>query len=232
MVLFKKAVNLIYLNDLGAAEPILTQLSRNNLGDPLVHSLLADIYRDTNRPEQAINHYSLSIDLLKQIQEPKVLANVYFMRASAYEQIKKVDLAESDLIRSLMLDSSNPTVLNYLGYTWLEQGKNFSKAFEYIEKAHALAPDEPHILDSLAWAYYKQKDYQKALEMAEQVFDLLPGSSVAADHLGDIYRALGRYREAGYQYKKALDLSSDLKPEALSLVRKKQKELNKTLKNQ
>ena len=68
--------------------------------------------------------------------------------------------------------------------------------------------------------------------MAEQVFDLLPGSSVAADHLGDIYRALGRYREAGYQYKKALDLSSDLKPEALSLVRKKQKELNKTLKNQ
>lgn len=232
MILFKKAVNLIYLNDLAAAEPILTQLSRDNLGNPLIHGMLAGLYRDTNRPEQAIVYYSLSIDLLKQIQEPKTLANIYFMRASAYEQMKKMDLAESDLIRSLALDSDNPTVLNYLGYAWLEQGKNLPKAIEYIQKAHVLAPNEPHILDSLAWAYYKQKDYQKALELAEQVSDLLPGSSVAADHLGDIYRALGRYREAGYQYKKALDLASDLKPQEVLMLRKKQKDLNKTLKNQ
>lgn len=227
MILFKKAINLIYLNDLTAAEPILTELSRNNAGNPLIYSMLAGIYRDTKRPEQALAYYTLSIDLLKQIQEPKTLANVYFMRASVYDQMGKLNLAESDLIRSLTLEADNPTVLNYLGYSWLEQGKNLPKAIEYIQKAYQLAPNEPHILDSLAWAYYKQKDYQKALELSEQVSDLLPGSSVAADHLGDIYQALGRYREAGYQYKKALDLSSDLRPDDVLKIQKKQKELYK-----
>ncbi len=228
MILFKQALNMIRLDDLAGAEKIMLDLTRQNKADPLLNSLLAGIYRDTNRPELALPYYTLAIDLLKQVDQPKALANVYFMRASAYEQMKKSNLAESDLLRSVTLDPDNATVLNYLGYTWLEQGKNMPKAIEYIEKAYQISPDEAHILDSVAWAHYKQKNYDKALELSERVSDLMPGSSVAADHLGDIYLALGRRREAGYQYKKALDLASDLTDEQLTAIRKKQNKLLKS----
>lgn len=228
VVLFKKALNLIQMNQLDEAEKILTPLSQKNLGNPLIHGMLASLYQDTNRFDLAISYYTLTIDLLKQINDDKALANAYYARAQAHERINKNDLFESDLLRSIALDSSNPNTLNNLGYAWLEQDKNITQAIEYIEKAHALVPTDPHVLDSLAWGYYKKKDYQKAIALAEQVSDMLPGNAVVADHLGDIYMALGRYREAGYQYKKALDLSSDLTAKQRSMVEKKQKNVLKS----
>ena len=79
-----------------------------------------------------------------------------------------------------------------------------------VQKADEIRPGDPNIMDSLALGYYLKKDYQKALELAEQSTDKLSYSSVAYAHLGDIYEALGRHREAGFQYKKALDLKTDL----------------------
>ena len=38
-------------------------------------------------------------------------------------------------------------------------------------------------------------------------------SSVANMHLGDIYKAMGRFRESKSQYEKALALKYDLTPE-------------------
>ena len=65
-------------------------------------------------------------------------------------------------------------------------------------------------MDSLALGYYRRQEYQKALDLAERSTDLMPYSSIANGRLGDIYAALGRYREAVYQYRKALDLKADI----------------------
>ena len=64
----------------------------------------------------------------------------------------------------------------------------------------------------MAYAFYRKADYQKALPLAEKTVDVMPQSSVANAHLGDIYAAMGRSREAQFQYHKALSLSYDLTP--------------------
>ena len=100
--------------------------------------------------------------------------------------------------------------------------KNYKKALKIIDKvdstrdlkkAYEQAPDSPDILDSLALAYYKKGEPEKALPYAEKAVDLLGASSVANMHLGDIYKDLGRIREAQSQYEKALALEFDLTPE-------------------
>jgi tetratricopeptide (TPR) repeat protein len=81
---------------------------------------------------------------------------------------------------------------------------------QYIYRAYQLTPDKPHIWDSLAWGHYKQGELDKALSYAEKAADTMPYSALVQSHLGDIYLALGRNREAKYQYNKALNLKEDM----------------------
>ena len=90
---------------------------------------------------------------------------------------------------------------------------NLKEAIAFLEKAYEQSPDSPEILDSLAFAYYKKGEPEKALPFAERAVDGMGASSVANMHLGDIYNALGRIREAQSQYEKALALKFDLTPE-------------------
>ena len=84
------------------------------------------------------------------------------------------------------------------------------ESFEMLIDAHNANPDSHYILDSLAWAYFKKKDFVKAAELMEEVIDMVPGEAISLDHLGDIYFAMNRKREAAYFWKQARDLA---KPE-------------------
>lgn len=58
-------------------------------------------------------------------------------------------------------------VLNYLGYTWVDQNQNLKTAMEYIRKAVKLKPDDGYYIDSLGWAYYRLGNIQSAVEQLE-----------------------------------------------------------------
>jgi len=68
-------------------------------------------------------------------------------------------------------------------------------------------PNSYYIMDSLAWAYYKNNNLDKAVQLMEEVISLAPGEAISLDHLGDIYFALNRKREASYLWKQAKDLA-------------------------
>lgn len=212
IVAFKKALNFITMQQDGSALFILKDLETRNTGNPLIQTLLAQTYQTTGQYEQAIEHYTRAAHLLKGKNRSKEEAQIYFERGVAYSKLKQFDQTEQDMLVSLKLDSDNAEVLNYLGYEWLERDLNLEEATAFIERANKLTPNEAHILDSLALAYYKQKRYQEALLLAEKAVDKMGASSVANMHLGDIYLALGRVREARSQYEKALALKMDLTP--------------------
>ena len=79
-----------------------------------------------------------------------------------------------------------------------------------LEKAHNKSPESHYILDSLAWAHFKKNNLQLASKLMEDVLSMAPGEAISIDHLGDIYYAIGRKREAIYMWRQALDLA---KPE-------------------
>ena len=53
--------------------------------------------------------------------------------------------------------------LNHLGYMLADQTNRFEEALDLIERAIAISPDDPAIIDSLAWAQYKLGRYEEAL---------------------------------------------------------------------
>ena len=72
-----------------------------------------------------------------------------------------------------------------------------------LKKAYEENPESHYILDSLAWAHFKKNNLQIASKLMEEVIIRAPGEAISLDHLGDIYFAMGRKREAFYMWKQA-----------------------------
>ena len=177
----------------------------NNFNNNNFFLAIADFYRFTKNYDDAINYYTKSIKS-KQISSEQVW-RIYYYRGICYERLSLWNLAEKDFLNSLEIKSDSPNVLNYLAYGWIERNQNIDKALNMLKKAYKSYPESYYILDSLAWAYFKKNNFQKAAELMEEVIVLAPGEAISLDHLGDIYFAMKRKREAIYFWKQALDLA-------------------------
>ena len=122
----------------------------------------------------------------------------------SYERSKKWKNAENDFLLALELYPSQPLVLNYLGYTWIDLGINLEKAESFIEKAVKLRPNDGYFIDSLGWAYYRKGAYRKAVEELEKAVALVPNDPIINDHLGDALWRSGYKNEAIFQWNRAL----------------------------
>ena len=125
------------------------------------------------------------------------------------ERLKDWPAAEADLKRALELSPDEFPVLNYLGYTWVDQSQNLKTAMDYIRKAVKLKPDDGYYVDSLGWAYYRLGNIPSAVEQLERAVELKPDDPVINDHLGDAYWRIGRTLEAKYQWQQVLSLKPD-----------------------
>lgn len=133
----------------------------------------------------------------------------YLSRGAALLEMGDWPKAEADLKHAYKLAPEQPSVLNYLGYSWAERGDNLDEAFELIEKAVSLEPNSGAIIDSLGWANYQLGRYDEAVGHLEQAASLEPGDPTITDHLGDVYWRLGRRLEARYQWLRVLELEPD-----------------------
>lgn len=193
--------------DLKRAEKQLRSLAEKRPELAFPWTELGDIFLSNQKFPQAIDAYSEAIN---RISVPsRVNWSLFYSRGAAYERNKQWDLAEQDLLQALVLSPDQPLTLNYLGYSWIERGKNIVKAKEMLERAAFLAPREGFIVDSLGWTYYLLKDYPNAVAVLESAVALDPGSGVINDHLGDAYWRIGRKREARFQWSKALSVKDD-----------------------
>jgi Flp pilus assembly protein TadD len=100
-------------------------------------------------------------------------------------------------------------VLNYLGYSWVDQGINLNQGMDYIRKAVRLRPDDGFIVDSLGWAHYRLGNLSQAVEQLERAVGLQPEDPTINDHLGDAYWRVGRKLEANYQWRYSLSLEPE-----------------------
>ena len=215
------SLNKSKLNFFKEGEDRLLELIDNNPSEEHFIIALADLYRFKKKYEQAILFYTKVIKDNKKysIEDWQLL----YLRGICYERIDKWNLAEKDFLLSLEFKPNTPQVLNYLAYGWLERGLNLKLAMQMLQKAYKANPQSYYILDSLAWAYYKINKFQKAAELMEEVIVMAPGEAISLDHLGDIYFAMQRKREASFFWKQALDL---VKPGEM-IAEKLQKKLNK-----
>ena len=139
---------------------------------------------------------------------------LFYFRGICYERSKQWPKAEADFKKALELNPDQPLVLNYLGYSWVDQGLNLDEAFKMLRRAVELQPNDGYIVDSLGWAHFKLGQYQEAAQTLEKAIDLKPADPVVNDHLGDAYWRINRRTEAHFQWNHARDMGPE--PEDLA----------------
>jgi tetratricopeptide (TPR) repeat protein len=143
----------------------------------------------------------------------------YYYRGICEERSKQWSRAEADMKKALELQPEQPHVLNYLGYSWIDQGVNLDEGMKMIKRAVEQRPDDGYIVDSLGWAYYRIGNYEEAVKNLERAIDLKPEDPTINDHLGDAYWRVGRTLEAKFQWAHARDLKPE--PEDLPKIEAK-----------
>lgn len=183
--------------------------------DPLL--VLGNMMRGRSKFQEAVDAYSRALKFIGPVT--KRHWSIYYFRGISYERTKQWEKAEVDLKKALELAPDQPLVLNYLGYSWVEQKLHLDRAMNMIRKAVKLRPADGYIVDSLGWAHYRLGDFENATKSLERAVGLKPDDPVINDHLGDAYWRVGRKLEARFQWQHA----HDLKPEPENLVKIKLK---------
>ena len=170
-------------------------------------SALGNLHRAHKHYAEAIETYSRALAVTGKPE--KANWPIYYFRGISYEREKKWPEAEADLVQALALYPDQPLVLNYLGYSWVDQGMNLDEAFNMLRRAVELRPTDGYIVDSLGWANYKLGRNDEAVKQLERAIDLKPSDPVINDHLGDAYWRAGRKLEAHFQWNHARDLDPE-----------------------
>ena len=180
---------------------------------------LGNILRDRKHYAECADVYSKAIALIPQPTKPTW--TVFYFRGICLERSKQWEKAEADLKKALELYPEQPHVLNYLGYSWIDQGVNLDEGMRLIRRAVDQRPDDGYIVDSLGWAYYRIGNYEEAIKHLERAVELKPMDPTINDHLGDVYWRVGRQLEATFQWTHARDLKPD--PDELAKIEAKLK---------
>ena len=196
-----------YQNKLYEAEKILLAMAKERPKelDPLIN--LGNMYRSRDKHRQAARYFEKAKKRIRHWM-PMHWRLLYSSGASL-ERLKRWPDAEKDFLKALELKPDQPSVLNYLGYSWIEQGKHLLKSKAMIEKAVKQRPRSGHIIDSLGWVQYRLGDYDQAVKNLERAVLISPADPTINEHLGDVYWRVGRKLEAGYQWERALSLEPE-----------------------
>ncbi|MEW6123837.1 MAG: tetratricopeptide repeat protein [Pseudomonadota bacterium] len=211
------AVNLDSIDKHDEARKHLQALIKQDPKDLEALVALAGIERNRKMFSDCAKTYDQALALVPSPQRNSW--TLFYFRGICNERSKNWTAAEADLKKALELFPDQPHVLNYLGYSWVDQGVNLDQGLDMIRKAVALRPDDGYIVDSLGWAYYRLGRYEEAVNELERAVELKPQDPVINDHLGDAYWKVGRKLEATFQWAHARDLKPE--PDDLAKITKK-----------
>jgi len=220
LVALRRAALLDELDRTDEAIATLRRLAGQSVGQPQPLARLGDLLRKRSRFPEAAQAYDQAIARIGTGSARDW--PLYYARGIARERSGDWSRAEADLLRALELAPEQPYVLNYLGYTWAEQGKNLDRAKAMLLRATELRPNDGNIADSLGWVLFRLGDLKGAVQWLEKAVELEPRNSVVNDHLGDAYWAAGRQREAQFQWRRAATL--DPEPGDLAKIEAKLKD--------
>jgi len=176
-----------------------------DLADPLIR--LGDILRARERFVEAGSAYDRAFKRIGTLQSHHW--TLLYARGIVLERTKQWDRAEADFLKALEFKPDQPFVLNYLGYSWVDQGLHLDRAKGMIQKAVDLRPNDGYIVDSLGWAYFRLGEFANSVKEMERAVELKPEDPVLNDHLGDALWRVGRKLEARYQWQRVLVLEPE-----------------------
>ncbi len=160
----------------------------------------AQLLREAKAFKEAFNLLSGAVDA-----NPDS-ADILYDRAMIAEKLDKYDVLESDLRRVIALKPDYAHAYNALGYTLADRNIKLNEAYELIQKAVKLSPEDAFIQDSLGWVQFRLGRKDDALMTLKKAYDARRDPEIAA-HLGQVLYASGAREEAHKLWRGALNES-------------------------
>ena len=135
-------------------------------------------------------------------------ADLLFARVLLFDSLGNKSESEKDLKQIIRMKPEDSRALNHLGYMLADQTDRYEEALELIERAIAISPDDPAIIDSLGWAQFKLGRYEEALSNLRRAYSAFPDAEVAS-HVGEVLWIMGREQEATEVWRGALEKQPD-----------------------
>ncbi|MEP6419886.1 MAG: tetratricopeptide repeat protein, partial [Marinobacter sp.] len=184
---------------------------------------LADIREiRNNNPEQEENFRLLEINLLldRDHDERALQAanealesfpgnvRIRYARAMLLDSMDKPEQAEADLRTIIEEQPDNAVALNALGYILTTRTDRLDEARDYIERALAIDPENPAILDSMGWVLYLQGNTDESLSYLSRAWEAYADPEVAA-HYGEALWQTGNQEQARSIWREGFEQDPD-----------------------
>nr|WP_232348813.1 tetratricopeptide repeat protein [Neptunomonas qingdaonensis] len=85
--------------------------------------------------------------------------------------------------------------LNALGYTLSLYTERYNEAYELLNRAIQIKPDDPAIMDSIGWVLFKLQRHEEALNYLQKAYKVYPDAEVGG-HLIAVLVALNQRPKA------------------------------------
>ena len=168
------------------------------------HVELGKLYAATNRLDEALAETTKALEI-----DPKS-AEAWLVLGQVQEKKGAVAKAQEAFKKALDIDPRYAPAANNLAWIYSEHGGNADEALRLAQLAKQIAPDDPHISDTLGWLLYKRGVYQQAINLLKESAVKLPDSAQVHFHLGMTYYKLGDKPAAGQALRRALELDAAL----------------------
>ncbi|MFO8156255.1 MAG: tetratricopeptide repeat protein [Pseudomonadota bacterium] len=160
------------------------------------------LLREAGHLESAFEVYS------RGLQRHPRQRDLLYERALVAERLDRIDVLEDDLRQLLEREPEHTHALNALGYTLVDRTDRIEEGMEYIRQAHENQPNDPAILDSMGWGYYRLGKLKKAEEYLRRAMEKAGDAEIAA-HLGEILWERDKRDEARAVWEKGLEADPD-----------------------
>lgn len=197
--LLRKTFVMYKLEGMKPALAALQNLRQHGSGllGPQLYVAEAELYYEDGQPEQALQRYEAG---LKEYPED---LNLVYGRAMAHGELDDFPSAERDLRFILERLPDDARSLNALGYLLSNNTNRYQEAFALVERALAITPEDPAVIDSMGWIQYRLGNLDRSLELLQEAFKRQPDPEIAA-HLGEVLWQLGQRDKANAVWRTAL----------------------------
>lgn len=169
--------------------------------ETLLVEAIAGVYVDKERYADAMAIYDKAL-------VNKYNADLLYSRAMLAEKMDMIDLLEEDLRQILSREPNHAHALNALGYTLADRTDRYQEAYDLINKALALEPEDMAILDSMGWVLYRLGRHEEAIDYLRRAMAIRQDPEIAA-HLGEVLWVAGDKKGAKKVWETALQITPE-----------------------
>jgi len=154
---------------------------------------------------ESIGHYAEAMETMMVVMDEKNFSTQHkYYLANLFEKERRFEDSASLIMGIIKKEPKNAHAWNFLGYSLLVRGEEMEKAFEYIQTALKISPDDGYIRDSLGWYYYKKGEVKKALSELTFAHKKVPEDMEILKHLAVIHKELKDFNKAKGYFESAL----------------------------